>query len=170
MEHGLQISTRQIATAAGVAEGTIFRSFPTKQDLIAEAIADAFDASGTIAKIAALPAGQSLTERVSALLGLTIERMHQVRSLHPLLQHPGLATDGPQCPVNRYRQSRAAVVNAIAASLAEYADGLRIAPSAAGSAITAYAFAFIHFDGDPDVPPADLASLLLHGIAKDPAC
>lgn len=170
MEYGLQISTKQIATAAGVAEGTIFRSFPTKQDLIAEAIADAFDATVTIGKIAALPAGQSLTERISALILLAIDRMHQLRALHPLLQQPGLATDGPQCPVNRHRESRTAMVAAIAASLADYADELRISPSAAGSAVTAYSFAFIHFDGDPVGPPADLASLLLHGIAKDPAC
>ena len=43
MEHGLAVTTRQIAEAAGVAEGTLFNVFPDKNSLIGAALLTAFD-------------------------------------------------------------------------------------------------------------------------------
>jgi len=42
-EHGLAVTTRQIADAAGVAEGTIFGVFPDKNSLLRAAVLSAFD-------------------------------------------------------------------------------------------------------------------------------
>lgn len=41
-EHGASVTTRQIADAAGVAEGTIFNAFPDKHSLIVAALQSAF--------------------------------------------------------------------------------------------------------------------------------
>ena len=41
--HGVKVTTRQIADAAGVAEGTIFRVFADKDELVQAAIAAALD-------------------------------------------------------------------------------------------------------------------------------
>lgn len=41
-EHGRAVTTRQIADAAGVAEGTIFRVFETKEELVHAALRRAF--------------------------------------------------------------------------------------------------------------------------------
>ena len=42
-EHGRDVSSRQLAEAAGVAEGTLFRAFGDKESIIAAAIARILD-------------------------------------------------------------------------------------------------------------------------------
>ena len=54
--HGRDISTRQIADACGVAEGTLFRAFGTKEALIEAAIERYFDPAEFEARLASVPA------------------------------------------------------------------------------------------------------------------
>ena len=57
---GRDVSTRQIAQAAGVAEGTIFRAFATKEALIDAVIEDAFDTQRTCNELAQIDPGSAL--------------------------------------------------------------------------------------------------------------
>src|SRR5262249_52253092 len=53
-EHGVLVTTRQIADAAGVAEGTIFGVFPDKPSLIRAAVLSALDPEQGVRRIAAV--------------------------------------------------------------------------------------------------------------------
>src|SRR4051812_39393500 len=69
LEHGTEVSTRLIAEAAGVAEGTIFRVFPSKDDLIEAVVASAFDSAPLVEAIGRVDRSLPLDARlVSAVV------------------------------------------------------------------------------------------------------
>jgi AcrR family transcriptional regulator len=81
VRHGLKVTTRQIAEAAGVAEGTIFRVFPDKDALVHAAVAKALDASPAFAELAAVDMGLELRDRVAVITGILQRRYVMVFNL-----------------------------------------------------------------------------------------
>jgi AcrR family transcriptional regulator len=73
-EHGLDVSTRQIAEAAGVAEGTIFGVFENKNKLVTVSVLQALDPQPTIDAFAAIDRGLSLRERLTIAADLLMQR------------------------------------------------------------------------------------------------
>src|SRR6187402_2059588 len=65
-EHGPEVSTRQIACAAGVAEGTIFGVFESKSQLVVCSVIKALDPQPTLDRLAAIDRTAPLRERVAA--------------------------------------------------------------------------------------------------------
>jgi AcrR family transcriptional regulator len=80
-EHGLQVSTRQIAEAAGVAEGTIFRVFESKDELVQAALRSAFEPGPLLDRLAAVDTTRPLRDRLVEVVRVTQERFVAVFSL-----------------------------------------------------------------------------------------
>ncbi|MDQ4138635.1 MAG: TetR/AcrR family transcriptional regulator [Actinomycetota bacterium] len=70
-EHGREVSTRQLAEAAGVAEGTLFRAFGDKESLLEAAVEKLLDPLPLIEALRSidpdLPLGEKLEEMLSHL-------------------------------------------------------------------------------------------------------
>lgn len=77
-EKGRDVSTRQLAEAAGVAEGTLFRAFGDKDSLIAAAIERIFDHAPLWAALRGIDAEAPFESRLARVVVLLQEHLRAV--------------------------------------------------------------------------------------------
>ena len=87
LEHGRTVTTRQIADAAGVAEGTIFRVFDSKDDLVLAAVERGLDMEPFLADLEGVDPSQELRDR---LLDLCARLQVRFRGVFALMTAMGM--------------------------------------------------------------------------------
>ncbi|HET6529083.1 MAG TPA: TetR/AcrR family transcriptional regulator [Actinoplanes sp.] len=165
-QHGLEVSTKQIATAAGVAEGTIFGVFPDKHSLILAALARALDPQPTIDALAAVDRGADLRTRLTAAAELINRRFTTNFRLLSAARTLALSTGEQAMSAMRIKQSQERLQAAIADLIEPDAAALRRSPAATARLLLMIigANTFGPYADGATFQAADLVSLLLDGL------
>ncbi|GAA1676480.1 TetR/AcrR family transcriptional regulator [Fodinicola feengrottensis] len=89
LEHGANVTTKQIAQAAGIAEGTVFRAFDDKEELIRTCVAEVFKMDDAVSWMRAIGTETPLPERLRGAGMVMQEQMARIGTLMQALAASG---------------------------------------------------------------------------------
>ncbi len=160
-QHGRSVSTKQMAEACGVAEGTLFRAFGDKESLIKAAIESYFDPLPLATAIRSVDPQLPVEDKLARVLELLHERFEGVIGLMSALRAEG--------PPPIARTASETWLEAFEELMAPHRDALRGSVATVGYylRLVAFATAIPPINLPHEFAPDELLPLVTRGVLGD---
>jgi AcrR family transcriptional regulator len=162
LKNGEMVTTRQMADAAGIAEGTIFRVFPDKDAVIAAVLDAALDVEPLERAIEAIDRTLPLSDALETAVAILQQRVVDVWRLFSAL---GSRSHDPG-------RRPHVTIEALVTLFDAHRNRLAVEPAVAARFLRALTLSVTHpmLVGEP-MAPLEIVELFLHGVsAPEPRC
>ncbi|MFC9863330.1 MULTISPECIES: TetR/AcrR family transcriptional regulator [unclassified Streptomyces] len=161
-EYGAAVTTAKIARAAGIGEGTIFRVFADKDELLQACIAEALSPEHAVRELDAIDVSQPLPDRLAEAAEALQAHMSRMGAILGSLGHRGGKHPGTLRGAGR-DESTARIRAALAELLEPDRAALRRPPEQIAALFFGLLFTQPRTEDEPDLAPRELVEVFLHG-------
>ena len=170
IEQGVAVTSQQLAEAAGVAEGTVFRAFGDKESLITAVIDAHRDPAALRDSVAAIAAEPDLDRTIERILDLLVGRLTTLVRLSVAVHRHGPPRDGDDHAAHRaeFEQRAREPSEQLTTVLEPFADRLAVTPTVAAGFLrmVATAAALPHLHPGMEITVSDLSTLVREGVVR----
>ncbi|WP_181773873.1 TetR/AcrR family transcriptional regulator [Amycolatopsis pittospori] len=168
VEHGASVTSAQIARAAGIGEGTVFRVFKDKDELFATCFAEALKPDQVLDAIAVIDLDQPLDDRLIEAADALSAHLQRMGALMAAMHGTGRRPEhrhGPDGRGDRRKESMSAMRDAMAELFEPEKDKLRLPPTQSAALFLSLLFSGrIRFSETGDEPTTmELVDVFLNG-------
>jgi AcrR family transcriptional regulator len=162
VEHGAAVTTAQMAQAAGIGEGTIFRVFEDKDELLEACLLEALRPDGVLEQIAEISLDQPLAARLVELAGALSAHLERMGAIHAAVHASGYKRQLKSLHRAGRRASLVAMREGMAELFTPEEDRLRLPAEQLGALFLSLLFTRSRDDAaSPDTEA--LVDVFLHG-------
>ncbi|MFF9481692.1 TetR/AcrR family transcriptional regulator [Streptomyces sp. NPDC014733] len=164
-EYGAAVTTAKIARAAGIGEGTIFRVFADKDELLQACVAEALSPEHAVRELDAIDVSQPLPDRLAEAAEALQAHMSRMGAIAGSLGHRGGKHPGTVRGAGR-NESTARIRAALADLLEPDRAALRRPPEQIAALFFGLLFTQPRTEDEPDLTPQELVEVFLHGAVS----